>query len=139
MDNFILTEKKITNTELETFEQEIGLTLPESYKKHILKYNGGTPEEKDCFDEKVIAHFYPIKYGKYPLEKSYKTLKDSLPQDFLNFAYDEGGNPFCLNLKSGKDYGKVYFCALDEGDVEAELLADSFKEFMDGLEEDPDF
>lgn len=139
MDNFILTEQKITISELATFEQETGLNLPESYKKHILKYNGGSPEEKDYFQEKIIAHFYPIRYGKYTLEKSYKMMKDSLPQYFLNFAYDPGGNPFCLNLKNGIDYGKVYYCAMDEGEVIPEFMANSFQEFMNGLEEDPDY
>lgn len=73
------------------------------------------------------------------MEKSYENLKSALPPYFMNFAHDGGGNPFCLCLEKGTDYGKVYFCAMDEGEVEPELLADSFQEFMDGLEEDPDF
>lgn len=45
MNHFILTEQQITDSELAIFEQQIGLELPESYKKHILniqwRHSGG--------------------------------------------------------------------------------------------------
>lgn len=138
MNQFILTKQSVTEAELSLFEQEIGLNLPDSYKKHILKNNGGSPE-KDCFKGAQIAHFYSIKYGKSPLEKSYNRIKNLLPNKFLNFAYDWGGNTFCLDLSNSSNYGKVYYCPMDMGEVEPEFLADSFHEFMDGLTEDCDY
>ena len=139
MNNFILTEQGVTTLDVSNLEFEIGIILPEKYKEHILKFNGGCPNEKDCFKGKVIAHFYPIKYGKSPLEKTYDRIKDLLPNKFLNFAYDGGGNPFCFNLNDGINYGKIYYCPMDMGEVEPEFLANSFEEFMNGLTEDCDY
>ena len=82
-----------------------------------------------------IAHFNPIKYGNYTLEENIEDFKELLLEGFLPFIYDWGGNPVCIDLKNGK----VYFCPMDMGDVKPEFLANSFKEFMDGLTEDCDY
>ena len=42
MNQFVLTKQPITDAEFSAFEQEINLSLQESYKKHILKNNGGS-------------------------------------------------------------------------------------------------
>ncbi|WP_439480133.1 SMI1/KNR4 family protein [Chryseobacterium aquaticum] len=139
MNQFILTKQSITEAELSLFEQGINLSLPESYKKHILQYNGGCPEEKDCFKGARVAHFYSIKYGQGNIEKVMNDFINLLPEKFLAFAYDGGGNPFCFDLSNGNNYGKVYYCPMDMGDVKPEFLANSFKEFMDGLTEDCDY
>ncbi|POR19877.1 hypothetical protein BWK58_14195, partial [Flavobacterium columnare] len=132
---FILTKKKLTLSDINDFEKELGMTLPNGYKFHLLIYNGGCPESKDTFEGRSIAHFYPIKYGNHNLIETYNNLKNLLPINFLNFAYDAGGNPFCFDLSEGKDYGKIYFCPMDMGEVIPEFLADSFENFMNNLEE----
>jgi hypothetical protein len=134
MNQFTLTKQPITEAEFSAFGQEIGFNLPEGYKHHMLKFNGGSPE-KDCFKGLRIAHFNSIKYGNDTLEDNIEDFKEILPLGFLPFTYDWGGNPICIDLKNGK----IYYCPMDMGEVEPEFLANSFQEFMDGLTEDCDY
>jgi len=43
MIDFEIKNKLITQEELNKFEIEIGLSLPEDYKAHMLKHNGEAP------------------------------------------------------------------------------------------------
>lgn len=131
---FELTKKNITLLELENFQNEIGVLLPESYKKHILKYNGGFPSDNLIIteeDEYIIDLFYSIKYGNNNIEKLIEVLKDNLPTNYFPFAESSGGNPFCIDLSSEK----IYYCPMDMGEVIPEFVADSFQDLLDGLHE----
>ncbi|KAB1158919.1 SMI1/KNR4 family protein [Tenacibaculum aiptasiae] len=135
---FIDTEKRITIKELDLFTESFNLNLPEEYKKHILKYNGGYPED-NYFQGKGINYFHSIKYGEYgSLEDTLKRISDVLPDNFFPFAYDEGGNQFCISLRK-EDYGKIYFCPMDMGEVVPELLVSSFEDFMSQLTDNEDY
>ncbi|WP_299519823.1 SMI1/KNR4 family protein [Winogradskyella sp.] len=132
MINFNLTKEKIKSEDLIAFEQELELSLPETYKAHMLQFNGGAPE-KEYFKGVSVAHFNPIKNGRRTLEDVIKSLKDILPINYLPFAYDPGGNQICMDLNDGENYGKVYYVPMDMGDTNPEFLADSFTEFVNGL------
>ncbi|REH56255.1 SUKH superfamily protein [Tenacibaculum gallaicum] len=138
MISFILTEKNIISEDLVAFEEKFKFTLPETYKTHMLKFNGGAPD-KDYFQGVNVAHFNPIKNGDDTLEENIKDLKDFLPIGYLPFAYDPGGNQICMDLNEGENYGKIYYLPMDMGEIEPELLADSFEEFLNGLSEDNDY
>ncbi|RBW59435.1 hypothetical protein DS884_06765 [Tenacibaculum sp. E3R01] len=138
MISFILTEKNIKSEDLVVFEKKFKLNLPETYKMHMLKFNGGAPD-KDYFKGVNIAHFNPIKNGDDTLEDQIESLKDLLPLGYLSFAYDPGGNQICMDLNEGKDYGKVYYLPMDMGDIEPEFLSNSFEDFLSGLSEDDDY
>ena len=131
MTKFTLVKQELTKEEIGTFQEEINLKLPESYIEHMLKFNGGAPDNKYFNSGYGIAHFNAIKYGKYPLEKIVKDSKDYLPEKYFPFAYDAGDNDFCIDL-SEENYGKVYFIHGDEPD-DPEFLANSFEEFLEGL------
>ncbi|HEX9980460.1 MAG TPA: SMI1/KNR4 family protein [Flavobacterium sp.] len=135
---FLYSKQKLTREELRGFEQQLNMKLPDSYTKLIQEYNGGAPE-KDYFKGKWVI-FNSIKYGKNPIEKTIETMKRIIPNNFFPFAHDPGGWLFCIDLKQGEEYGKIYFYRLDqETEEEAiELLAESFEEFMDGLSDNPD-
>ena len=132
MNDFYLTEEKIKSEDLVAFQELFKLSLPEAYKKHILEFNGGSPE-KSYFKGVNIAYFNPIKFGNDPLEDNIKDLKDVLPDGYLPFAYDPGGNQICLDLNEDGNYGKVYYVPMDMGEIKPEFLADSFEEFLNGL------
>ena len=54
------------------------------------------------------------------------------------FNQSAGGDIFYASY-GGEDYGKIYFLAMHDGeDVEPVLLANSFGEFIDALEVDPE-
>ncbi len=131
MTEYRLTEQSLTEEEVNTFEKENKLSLPEAYKRHILKNNGGISDKK-YFKGYGIAHFYPIKYGEDTVEDTIDMIGDILPTGFYPFAYDMGNNQFCIDLSEG-DNGKIYFCAMGEGEIKPVLIANSFEEFMKGL------
>ncbi|GAA0731128.1 hypothetical protein GCM10009430_42970 [Aquimarina litoralis] len=136
MINFKNTKKQLLPEELSEFEKEQGFILPIDYKSHILIYNGGRPD-KDYFGDTRLSYFYPIKYGDSgTLEETLNVISDVLPDGFFPFAYDGGGNQICIALDE-KNYGKIFIWYHDmDDDEDIELLANSFKEFMNGLTEE---
>lgn len=132
MITFKLTEKQLTEEEVQEFENSQGISLPDSYRKHILENNGGVLLDT-YFEGNGISFFYPIKYGDDTLEECIEDLSDVLPENFLPFAQDSGGNTFCIDLSDGKIY---LWLVQEEIEDSIVLLASSFNEFINGLSED---
>lgn len=118
---FLQTEQKLTLADIDDFERKIGLKLPQDFKEHYLKFNGGYPAfeyvkgVKNIF---TINSFDSIKYGVLPIEKLIDDFQKS-GVDFnhkIPFANDNGDNIFLISLDSS-DYGKIYI-------IEAEFLED---------------
>jgi len=134
MKKFKGSEQELTVAELDTFQQELEITLPQKYIEHILVVNGGKPLE-DTFNGKRVHYFHSIKYGDYPLHEIIEDIKDVLPDNLFPFAEDEGGNAFCISL-SEENNGEIYIWYHDMDDEDkVEFLADSFEDFMKGLTE----
>ena len=144
---FSKTQKTITREEIDEIEKSLGITLPQELLEHYLKYNGGVPE-KPCFyseesDVEIeIQSFSPLKYSNddlRTLEEKYVLFKEKsdLMTRYLPFANDYGANRICIGLENGK----IYVVYMDLGEITDDsvvLLADSFNEFIDGLEEPED-
>lgn len=128
-----LSEEKISNDELLEFEQSIGYELPRSYKKFILKNNGGVPSNK-YFSEFSIALFFSFKYGKMTIDKIYKEFNNLVPKGFIAIADEPGGDFICINLNTDQNYGHIFYISHDN-DVPL-LVAESFEQFLDGLTEE---
>ncbi len=129
---FDYTEQKLTEQELDKFEQKFRLNLPQSYKDIILKYNGGEPE-KEYFKGNSL-YFLPIKYGDNTVDRTLELLKDVLPKGLYPFC-DVYGQLYCIDLNKDR-YGKIYF--FDESG-ESKLVTESFEDFMNQLSDDPDY
>ncbi|WP_064965770.1 SMI1/KNR4 family protein [Tenacibaculum ovolyticum] len=146
---FLNSAKSITKSDIKNIEKLIGLEFPLKFKEHYLMYNGGFPLN-DCFlmveDDTYLSinGFYPIKYHyneieDWTLEEIYFHLKtkQSLPENFIPFASDLGGNKICVNVKSED----IYIVYMDLGNPMEEegairKIADSFQYFIDNLEEE---
>jgi hypothetical protein len=143
----------ILETDIQDFEQKIGTSLPPEYRNFLLKYNGGRP----------TLYIFPETKDLYPLalsdlfglntEKDYDNLLHKIDiydgrihPSFISIGDDPGGDQFVLGIR-GKFKGKVYYWDHNselENDEFTEnelpenmyLLADSFDEFIDKLEED---
>lgn len=156
-NSFAQAERLAAYEDVQSVEQEHGLALPEDYKAHILKINGGYPQ-RDTFplpgDEPrqlTVNAFYPVRYGEDTLEDALDDLRDQLHPDLVPFADDAGGDQFCLSV-GPEDYGSVYYVAHEfyKPPKKAErkqprqygagvlFLAPSFTAFLDGLVEVPD-
>lgn len=128
---FEYSEQKLTQFELNEFEKQFRIKLPDSYKKVILEYNGGIAQNP--YFRGGMAEFLPIKYGDWTIEKALNS--DRISKSFLPFA-DYGGTSYCINLNSGNDYGKIYW--VNEGG-ETELVCNSFEDFISELSDSPDY
>ncbi|GIJ93219.1 SMI1/KNR4 family protein [Capnocytophaga stomatis] len=135
---FSQTEQKLTSADMDDFERKIGLKLPQDFKEHYLKFNGGYPSfeyVKGLRNIFTINGFDSIKYGALPIEKLIDDFQES-GVDFNNkipFASDNGDNIFLISLDDS-DYGKIYI-------IEAEFLEDknyilvseSFTDFLNSF------
>lgn len=134
MITFKRVKESITESDLVEFESMIGLTLPEDYKKHMLKYNGGkpTPSLGVYFgtpnNSIELSRFHSIKYGSSTIKSRYEDSKRYLPGNHITIGYTITGN-LCMSLDE-KSYGHIY---VYYSDVELEFLASSFTEFINGL------
>ncbi|MFJ1435834.1 SMI1/KNR4 family protein [Capnocytophaga canimorsus] len=131
---FSQTEQKLTLADMDDFERKIGLKLPQDFKEHYLKFNGGYPSfeyVKGLRNIFTINGFDSIKYGALPIEKLIDDFRES-GVNFNNkipFASDNGDNIFLISLDDS-DYGKIYI-------IEAEFLED--KNYILVSESFPDF
>lgn len=135
---FSQTEQKLTLADMDDFERKIGLKLPQDFKEHYLKFNGGYPSfeyVKGLRNIFTINGFDSIKYGALPIEKLIDDFRES-GVDFNNkipFANDNGDNIFLISLDDS-DYGKIYI-------IEAEfleyknyiLVSESFTDFLNSF------
>jgi hypothetical protein len=137
-------------SQLEAFEAEIGTTLPDDYRRFLLRSNGGSLGDKYCFenDEAYVRASavggFQEPYSLRAARGCYQGHPVRIPRALVWIMEDPGGNAVCLGL-TGKHRGRVYFWVHDEepdpdewdGEVETagniRLLADSFTEFVAGL------
>lgn len=136
--------KQICMQDIDELETMLKCKLPESFKEHYLKYNGGFPEKEyfysDVSDiETMIQFFSPIKYAigddeDDTIEKLYIFYKNMYKrmEEYLPIANDYGSNQICMNLKNFKIY-IVYMDYEDVTDRSINFLADTFEEFIEGL------
>lgn len=145
---FSKASKVLTKADIEEAETKLGFSFPESFIEHYLKYNGGEPSKTYFYSEESgieidIQIFAPIKY-RYSECDQLKTVEEKyaffkgiseLMSEYLPFANDYGGNPICVNVKTGK----VYIVWMDLGEISQKCfryLAENFDEFLDGLAEE---
>ena len=126
-----------TKEQLESFEDDNGICLPDDFKSFLLEQNPVTVEEiyfHRCGNVYGVNGFYPFGKGDgLTLQRSYTNLKEFYGGNYIGFADDFGGWEYVLSLKE-EDYGKVYFCRMDEEIEKAlTLMADNVVDFINGL------
>jgi len=139
--------------EIQKFGELIHATLPYDYRNFLLKYNGGKPEyyifpENDNTYQLALdlLHGLNTNNNYSDLKWNYNTYTDRIMDSFIPIADEIGGDQFVLGVK-GDFKGKVYLWdhneELDNDKFQENilpdnmyLLADSFTDFMEQLEED---
>jgi hypothetical protein len=112
---FINSDVQLSSHDIVGVENETGVKLPESLRRHYLRWNGGEPEpyvfENQCLDT-VVSEFFPLMshserdtavsvYRRLILEKALA------PRTFFPFAVDGGGDYFFADC--GTPEAMVYF------------------------------
>jgi len=141
------SDKSVGINAIELLQRMLDKKLPKDYLDFLLEYNGGYPEP-DCFlfatgkEGSSVQGFYKINSQNDfdDLIKIIKTYENRIPEDFIPFAYDPGGNQVCIAV-SGKQYGKIYFWdhETEEDNINSSisknmsLVSNSFTDFMNAL------
>jgi hypothetical protein len=148
--------RKLSPSDIIDLESMIGYEIPSDYKKFLLMYNGGVPDQHyhdvqntegtnigsfvgmRCFywidgPENKEPHIKEL----YSLKDTYSVYHERIPSNFLPISEDDGGNLICLSLY-GEDCGSIWYW-----DHEAEhsppdyrncyKVANSFQELLDGM------
>lgn len=153
MPVFFETEPILIASQISELEKFIDLSFPESYKLHLMKYNGGrcTPNvfkftENEKLTSSSIDWFLAIYEGKYDSLRNYiisfKIEEKRLPKHILPIAHDSGGNLICISC-GNFDNGRVYFWShereIDYGKSDNNdysnlyLVSENFDEFLGNL------
>lgn len=110
--------KAINIEDIQSIENKFGIKITDELKEIYLEFNGGEIEEEryiyineDTDMEVSIKTFFPIKYkrrnGDTTIEERIEFFikeKKLIPPHYIPFAMDDGGYPFCQNVKNGKIY-----------------------------------
>jgi hypothetical protein len=125
---------------LGAFERSLKERLPETYRQHLLSYNGGKWEPK-CFvisekeGESSVHGVYGLHGGPgyCRLDAIRETFSDRIPKDLLAIACDSFGNQICIGI-SGKWRDAIYFWNHEVvGNKSLTRIADSFDNFIGSL------
>jgi len=142
------SSEKLNPSVIANLENELGISLPNQYRRFLLEHNGGRPSA-DCFDFKggttgsCVDWFLGIHNKPHNnLLRYLETYKDRIPQNFFPIAHDPGGNLIAISV-AGFDRGRVYFWDHEQEKEEGETpdysnvvpIADSFDEFIGKLYE----
>jgi hypothetical protein len=131
--------------QLAQFEAGIGHCLPEDYRYFLVRCNGGHLGGR--YGINTIGGFR--KETDYSLVDNWNVYCDRIPDPLIWIMDDPFGNAICLCL-AGKNAGAVYHWDHENEPVEDHwdgametagnivLLAKSFTDFVNGLEELPD-
>ena len=126
--------------QIKAFEQTYSLNLPDAFVTFLLTQNPIYVEETDYPVDREesfeITVFYPFSETseEYSLQRGAENLfRDFYEGKFLSFGGDSGGWDYVISVQE-EDFGKIYFCRMDEALEDAlTLVADSFEEFISGL------
>ncbi len=134
MKTFLGTQPIPSELAFTEIEKIARFRLPADFREHWSITNGGSPVDYHFLFESgvfLIQQFLSIKLGESELLQHYQDLSVMLPQGYLPFAYDPGGNYYCIT-----ESGEIFYWNAehwDESDHGLEKIASSLPIFIEGL------
>jgi hypothetical protein len=128
----------------ETWER-IGFNLPEDYKEFIRFSNSGESPELNTFgfgteNECGVDDFFVIAESKQVMSYlEFMPRVADLPKRYFPFAIDGGSNLFCFEFSEIGELQGIVRLFADTRYRQATKLCQTFTEFIDGLELNPDY
>jgi SMI1 / KNR4 family (SUKH-1) len=141
-----VTRRAPTAKEITAFEAEHGVSLPGAYLRLLRHANGGHPEldsflpvdAADAADRWQVNSFYFLDADTEHPESLWRVTRRWRPvlgPHRIPVAQDGGGNQVYLDFTT--DPPAVRLCVHDAG-FSSRLVAPTFEEFLDLLQDDPD-
>lgn len=129
MELFYQENPPITAQDIREFEANLGVSLPEDYKAHLLEYNGASVESIEVYfgepdDDINFFYFLPLKYG----DSMHIEMHDYLPRKHITIGCTRGG--YLAMSLDDEHYGNIYAYY---SEAELTWLASSFTAFVSGL------
>jgi hypothetical protein len=133
----------LQEVELNDFERENNIELPNDYRNFLLEFNGGKPKpDKNENPETIVTYILGMHNGDYyaSLYKQIDMFKGRLPLSTFPIATDPFGNLFIMSLHP-EGHGHIYFWD-HEGETEYQdghytencsFVAYTFSEFINNL------
>jgi cell wall assembly regulator SMI1 len=123
---------------VEALERELGIQLPEDYKKIAMAHQGmaPVPEVVDVGSgNTVVCELLTItndpEFSAYSMARVYGHLKSYLPAGIYPFASTGAGDFICFDYRNSAVAPKVVFYFTEEAGQSAfHPIADSFTEFL---------
>jgi hypothetical protein len=135
-----------TPAEEEAFERHFGLKLPGSYRALLRFANGGHPaldsieampgSPGDIWSVNAFFYLNQQKEESGNLWKETEKWRKVLGQEALPIANDGGGNVFFIAIGSAGSSVKV---CIHDANFAIRDVASSFENFIDRLQENPDY
>lgn len=127
----------ISNTDIHSAENQMGITFPKPYIDFLLSHNGGDMSRNLPNRKIFIRDFLHLNESDDSIQGIFSVVSEIFGgiKDWLPFGFDFGDWIFCICLKKEK-YGQIYLMRTDEieEDEAFEFIANSFEEFIDSLQ-----
>ncbi|WP_058487072.1 SMI1/KNR4 family protein [Defluviitalea phaphyphila] len=138
---------KATMQMIDEFEQYVGFSLPNDYKRFLLEYNGGKPKERyyTFFVQELNENIpFDVLYGlntaikQVDLKMWYDEYKEDLLENCIIIGSDSGTGLIIL-INEDEDEGIYYWdhsWYFEQSNEENNVykISDSFQEFFNDLE-----
>lgn len=86
------SQQQLIPNDISTLEIQLKLKLPESFKKFLIKNNGGYPIDELFFRGYEIDEFFSIKYGEETIREQLRILTNFFDNEkSVPFADSNGG------------------------------------------------
>ena len=152
-NSFRNSGESLSRDDIRHVEQTIGITMPESLADFYMNTNGGFPEKTSWIvdgEEQVrVQCFLPMKNRtrfSNTIEATYRTglEEDYFVKGLVPFAKDFGGNFVCFDGEGGIVFYTMdtWSAGTDKEQSKKEAMTpitDSFQDFLNGLQPEPEY
>lgn len=132
-------------SEVEAFENDNNLKLPNDFKEFIVKHEGCRPvaeqsyywvDHETYFELNQILYLRKSELGGASIEAILRGHIENGIEGFIPFAIDSGGWDYNVSVNS-ETYGQVWVNKFNSGEEETmDYVAPSFNEFINNLKAD---